>query len=125
MQLFTKETINKTRKDQTRELMLKNQRLIDSNRKVLALQDDIEFDADKAKKVKEYQVWCDDLQKKMSNELGNLKAYKKLVEDKKEEYYKVLEIKDSLEDKILTLTEEKDKLEIQVKWKQEITSKML
>ena len=75
MQLFQKEQINSKRKEQTRELTLKNERLATSLRKVLALQKDIEFDADKAKKVADYQVWCEDLQKKMSKELANLKAY--------------------------------------------------
>ena len=55
--------------------------------KILKLQNDIDFDADKAKKVKEYQIWCEDLQEKISKELGNLKAYEKLVEEKKEQYY--------------------------------------
>ncbi len=123
MQLFTKETINKNRKDQTRELMLKNERLIASNRKILALQNDIDFDADKAKKVKDYQIWCDDLLKKQSRELSNLMAYKKLLEDKKEEYYKLLEVKDALEDNIITLREELDKLKIQVDFKRQILNK--
>lgn len=123
MQLFTPEKINATRKSQTRELVVKNERLVKSLRKVLDLQNDIEFDADKAKKVREYQVWCVDLQKKMSKELGNLKAYEKLTEDKKEEYYKVLEVKDALEDSIITLREELEKLKLQVEFKKQILNK--
>lgn len=120
MELFKKEQINAKRKDQTRELMVKNERLIKSLRKVLDLQNDIEFDQDKAKKVKDYQVWCEDLQKKMSKELGNLKAYEKLVDDKKEEYYGLVAKRDEIEDKIMDLKEELGRLELQVAFKREL-----
>ena len=114
MQLFSKEEINKKRKDQTRELVVKNERLVSSLKKVLSLQKDIEFDADKAKKVKEYQVWCKDLQDKMSKELANLNAYKKLVEEKKEEFYNLVARKDEIEDRIMDRREELDKLNLEV-----------
>lgn len=120
MQLFSKEQINSKRKDQTRELTLKNERLAVSLRKILALQKDIEFDADKARKVKEYQVWCEDLQIKMSKELGNLNAYKKLVEEKKEEYYNFVARKDEIEDRIIDLKEEISRLDLQVNFKREL-----
>jgi hypothetical protein len=120
MQLFSKEQINGKRKDQTRELTLKNERLAGSLRKVLNLQKDIEFDADKAKKVADYQVWCEDLQKKMSKELANLTAYTKLVDDKKEEYYNLVARYDELEDKILDRKEELGRLDLQVNFKKEL-----
>lgn len=120
MQLFSKEQINTKRKDQTRELMLKNERLIISNRKILELQKDIDFDTDKAKKVKDYQIWCEDLQSKIAKELSNLKAYNKLVDEKKDEYYNLVAKKDEIEDKILDLTEELKKLELQVVFKKEL-----
>jgi predicted nucleic acid-binding Zn-ribbon protein len=123
MRLFQKEEILKGRKDQTRELTLKNERLATSLRKLLNLQKDIEFDADKAKKVKDYQVWCEDLQTKMSKELGNLNAYKKLVEERKEEYYNLVAKKDEIEDGIITLKEELEKLELQVVLKKQILQK--
>ena len=123
MKLFQKEEILKSRKDQTRELVLKNERLIKSLRKVLNLQNDIEFDADKAKKVKDYQVWCEDLQKKMSKELGNLKAYEKLVDEKKEEYYNLVVRKDEIEDKMTDLKEETGRLELQINFKRELLTK--
>lgn len=123
MQLFSKEIINTKRKEQTRELTLKNERLAGSLRKILNLQKDIEFDADKAKKVADYQIWCKDLQEKMSKELGNLEAYKKLVEEKKEEYYALVASKDVLEDRILDLKEELDKLNLQVNFKKELLTK--
>ena len=120
MQLFTKEQVNKKRKDQTRELVVKNERLIQSLKKILALQNDIEFDAEKAKKVKEYQVWCEDLQVKMSRELGNLKAYEKLTEEKKEEYYRLITSLDALQDQILNKQEELKKLDLQLNFKREL-----
>jgi len=123
MQLFSKETINSKRKDQTRELTLKNDRLASSLRKTLALQNDIEFDADKAKKVADYQVWCQDLQTKMSKELANLNAYKKLAEDIKEEYYNLVARKDEIEDKILDRKEELTKLDTQVAFTRTILEK--
>jgi len=124
MQLFQKETIEKKRKEQTRELTLKNERLATSLRKVLALQKDIEFDADKAKKVADYQVWCEDLQKKMSKELANFEVYKKLVEDKKEEYYGLITSLDAIQDKILDLREERDKLNLEVELQKQILEKI-
>jgi len=123
MKLFSKEQVNKVKKDQTRELVLKNQRLAKSLRKILSLQKDIEFDADKARKVKNYQVWCEDLQTKMSKELANLVAYKKLVEEKKEEFYNLVARKDALEDKIIDLKEELEKLQLQVELKKQILKK--
>ena len=120
MQLFQKEQINSKRKEQTRELTLKNERLATSLRKVLALQKDIEFDADKAKKVADYQVWCEDLQKKMSKELANLKAYEKLVDEKKEEYYGLITSLDAIQDKILDKKEELGQLDLQVAFKREL-----
>lgn len=122
-QLFTKEVINQKRQEQNRELTRKNEKLITSLRKILSLQKDIDFDADKAKKVKEYIQWCKDLQDKQSTELGNLKAYEKLVEDKKEEYYQLIELKDAIEDKILTLKEESNRLDLQVAFKRQILEK--
>lgn len=123
MKLFTKEEINKNRKDQTRELMIKNDRLIASNRKILSLQKDIEFDADKAKKVKEYEVWCADLQTKMGKELKNLTAYQKLVEDEKEKYYKLIQSVDALEDKLIDGQEELSRLDLQISLKKSILEK--
>jgi len=123
MNLFRKEEIEANRKNQSQELRIKNEKLVVSLRKILKLQDDINFDAEKAKKVKEYMVWCEDLQNKQSKELANLKAYEKLVEEKKEEYYKLLEVKDTIEDRILSLKEEKDKLEIQVGFNKQILEK--
>lgn len=123
MKLFKREEIEAKRHNQTRELILKNEKLISSLKKTLALQKDIEFDAEKAKKVKDYMQWCEDLQKKQSKELANLETYKKLAEDKKEEYYRIVEAKDALEDKIISLKEESERLSLQVKWKQEIVSK--
>lgn len=123
MQLFSKEQINTKRKEQTRELVVKNERLVNSLKKVLNLQKDIEFDADKAKKVKDYQIWCEDLQKKMAKELGNLNAYKKLVDEKKEEYYNLVARKDEIEDKILDRKEELGRLDLQVAFKRQILEK--
>lgn len=123
MKLFDKETINAKRKDQTRELTMKNERLVVSLKKILTLQNDIDFDADKAKKVADYQIWCKDLQDKMAKELGNLNAYKKLVEDKKEDYYGLINSFDALEDKILDKREELEKLEMMVVLKKQILEK--
>lgn len=123
MQLFSKEQVNTKRKEQTRELTLKNERLATSLRKILNLQKDIEFDADKAKKVADYQVWCEDLQKKMSKELSNLTAYKKLVDDKKEEYYNLVARLDAIEDKIIDKKEELEKVGLQLSLKKQILEK--
>lgn len=120
MQLFSKEQINTKRKDQTRELTLKNERLAVSLKKILNLQNDIDFDTDKAKKVKDYQIWCEDLQKKMNKELANLKAYEKLLDEKKDEYYNLVAKKDELEDKIIDLTEELGRLDLQLNFKREL-----
>lgn len=123
MELFKKEEVQAKRHNQTRELILKNEKLISSLKKTLALQKDIEFDAEKAKKVKDYMQWCEDLQKKQSKELANFEAYKKLTEDKKDEYYRLVESKDALEDKIVNLKEDVEKLKLQVEWNQKIIEK--
>ena len=102
---------------------MKNDRLATSLRKILNLQKDIEFDADKAKKVADYQVWCADLQAKMSKELANLTAYEKLVDENKEEYYNLVAKKDEIEDKILDKKEELEKLDLQVALKKQILEK--
>ena len=123
MQLFKKTEIEKYRKDQTRELSAKNDRLVVSLRKILKLQNDIDFDADKAKKVKDYQIWCEDLQAKMDKELRNLKAYEKLRDDVKEEYYNLVARKDELEDSILDRREELGRIDLQLNFKRELLAK--
>lgn len=116
MKLFSKEETNKKRKDQNRDLLLKNERLISSLKKVLKLQNEIDFDTEKARKVKDYEVWCKDIQTKQSKELETLNGYSKLVEDKKEEFYSWVSKIDCLEDKVISLNEEIEKLSLQVKW---------
>lgn len=123
MRLFKKEEIQAKRQAQGRELTLKNEKLIASLKKILALQKDIDFDAEKAKKVKEYMQWCQDLQEKQSKELANLKAYENLVEERKEQFYELISKKDTIEDKIMDLKEELNKLEIQVAFKRQIIEK--
>lgn len=123
MQLFSKEQINLKRKDQTRELTKKNERLATSLRKVIALQSEVDLDQDKAKKVKDYQVWCEDIQIKMSKTLSTLKAYEKLADDKKEEYYALVEKLDEIDDKIIDRNEEIVKLDLQIRFKEELLKK--
>lgn len=123
MQLFSREQVNLKRKNETRELSLKNDRLAKSLRKVLDLQKEVEFDQDKAKKVKDYQVWCADLQNKMDKALGTLKSYEKLVEEKKEEIYELVERKDELEDTLLDLREEQERLDFELNFKRELLGK--
>lgn len=120
MKLFKKDEINKIHKDQTRELILKNRTLISSLKKTLALQKEIDFEPEKAKKVKEYQVWCEELQKKMSEELRTLEIYKKLTEEEKEKYYNMVVKLDAIQDKIYDLEEEISKLDLQIKFKEEL-----
>lgn len=123
MKLFSKEEINKERKDQIRELTLKNERLSSSLKKIIKIQNEVNVDADKLKKLKEYEVWCQDLQNKMSKELENLYAYKTLVNEKKDEYYILVTSFDTLQDKILDKKEELDKLLLQVALKKQILEK--
>jgi len=123
MKLFTKEEINKTRKDQTRELTIKNEKLVKSLRKTLALQKEIDLDSEKAKKVKDYEVWCAEIHNRMDKELQTLKAYEKLVEDKKEEYYNLVSKIDAKEETIFNLDEEIKKLKLQVEFNKTIIIK--
>lgn len=120
MHLLQKEEIEAKRKNNARELTIKTEKLVSSYKKVLALQNDIHFDADKAKKIRDYEIWCADLQVKQSKELERLKVYEKLVEDTKEDYYQRLGLKDALDEKIFNLKEEITKLDLQIKWKQEV-----
>jgi len=122
-QLFQKEEIQKRRHDQTRELIAKNTKLISSLKKSLELQNDIDFDADKAKKVRDYEIWCKDLQEKQSKVLATLKGYEKLLEDRKEDYYNVVARIDEKEDKIISLQEEIGRLELQVEFNKQILAK--
>lgn len=123
MELFSKETINRKRKGQTRELAMKNDRLAVSLRKLLQLQNDIDFDADKAQKVKEYQIWCEDVQTKQGKVLAELRAYEKLLDEKKERYYELVAQQDSLEDSILDKQEESGRLELELTFKRELLAK--
>lgn len=125
MQLLKPEQINKKRKDQTRELTVRNDKLATSYKNLLKLQNDFEFDADKAKKVKDYEVWCEMLQKKKSDQLEELNKYIQATDMAREELYTVLARKDALEDSIVELQEEKDKLELQVKWQEGVLKNAL
>lgn len=123
MHLFRKTEVEKLRKDQTRELVVKNERLATSLRKTLALQKEIDLDAEKAQKVHAYEVWCQDLQKKMSRELQTLEGYKTLVEERKDELYSLLAKKDALNDEIITKKEEIARLDMQINFKSALVTK--
>lgn len=122
-QLFTKEVVNQKRQQYNRELTAKNEKLVASLKKILALQKEIDFDAAKAKQVKDFMAFCEDIQSKQSKVLAELKAYEKLLEGKKETVYALVSKQDSLEDKILDLKEEKEKLDIEVGFKKQVIEK--
>jgi len=120
MKLLSKEEVDSKRKAQKRDLMLTNERLVSSLKKVLKLQNDIEFDTEKDKKVKEFEVWCKDIQERQSKELQILNSYSQLIEEKKEIYYSWVEKVDTMQDKVLELEEELERLKLQANWNKQI-----
>ena len=123
MKLFTKEEINKRRHETNRELTAKNEKVVSSLKKVLKLQEEIDFDKEKAKKMKEFQVWCDNLNEKKSLLLQDMKKYQNAVEGAKEELYRVIARKDMFEDEIANLEEEIGRLQLQVQWNKQVLTK--
>lgn len=112
--LFSPEEISKRRHESNRELTAKNERVISSLKKVLKLQEQIDFEPEKAKKVQEFQVWCDDLNQKKSVLLKELNKYKSALDSSKEELYRVIARKDKFEDEITDLREEIGRLKLQI-----------
>lgn len=123
MKLFKSEEIHKIKKDQNFELNRKNEKVISSLKEALKLQNDIDFDADKARKVKDYQVWCESIQNKKSEMLKELKSYETAREKAKEELFSVLSRMDLIKDEIITSQEELDKLKLQIEWNRGILNK--
>lgn len=114
--LFSAEEISKRRNESNRELTAKNERVISSMKRVLKLQDQLDFKPEKAKKVKEFEIWCDDLNAKKSKLLQELNKYTDAVENTKEELYRVIARKDKFEDEITDLQEEISRLKLQVEF---------
>jgi len=120
MKLFTREEIYKVQKDQARENTRVNDKIIASLKRTLRFSNSVNIDEEKVKKMKEFDLWCENLQNKKSELLKDIQTYRKTLSELKEDLYAVIEKKDSLEDINIDLIEKNENLDLQIKWKEEV-----
>lgn len=123
MRSFTPQELDKKRNDQIREISLRTDKMVNSLKKVINVKNDATIDYEKMKKSKEYDTWCAQLIVKKSKLLEELNKYQQAIDVAKEDLYIVISKTDAIKDSIIDLREERDKLELQIKWKKEVLSK--
>ena len=74
------------------------------------LKDD--YEPDKMAKLKEFELFCKDLDLKRAKLLQELSSIEKAVEDKKELYYALVTKQDALEEKFYSLSEKEKKVDL-------------
>lgn len=116
MELLKKEEINSKRKLNNQMLAKQAEKCISTIRKATKIAKDLDIDQEKMKKYREYEVWCEDLNKKKNEQLKELKKYQDATELVKQEFFHIIARRDELINQNLDLKEENSQLELQVKW---------
>ena len=114
MRLLTKTKARRGIKRENEVLIESNLRLDDYHKlithKLNTIKDD--YEPEKLKMLEEFEAFCVEQQVKREKVLGELSAIQKMIEDKKEVYYGLIEKQDALEEKQHQLDEENKKLNL-------------
>jgi len=114
MRLLTKTKARRGIKRENEVLIESNLRLDDYHKlithKLNTIKDD--YEPEKLKILEEFEAFCVEQQVKREKVLGELSAIQKMIEDKKEVYYGLIEKQDALEEKQHQLDEENKKLNL-------------
>lgn len=129
MKLLSKKSAQAQIKKENEELVETNIRLRGYEKEIRERLNTIKTDytPDKVQRLKEFEVFCLDLQKKKSVLLEEYDTLAKAVEAKKEIYYGMVAKKDALAEREYQLNEKESKLnlralfveELENKWKEE------
>lgn len=125
MKLLSKEHAeNKIRKD--------NETLVETNIRLRALEKQIndklnsikeDYSGDKLQKLQDFERFCKDLQIKKEKLLSELAGIQKLVDEKKDVYYGLIEKKDKLDEMVVHLQEKEARLNLRESFVEELEKK--
>lgn len=114
MKLLTKQEATSKKKQENDALIESNIRLRQKEKDILGKLNGLKtnYDPEKIKAFQEYQTYMEDLNGKKSKALAELTAIQRMVDDKKEAYYKLLEREDELIEKMYLASEREKKLDL-------------
>ena len=110
-----------TRKEATIGLKKENDNLIGSNLRLREMEKQVikrlneaklDYSPDKMKAFKDFEQFTADLMEKKSKLLKELNAYEKLIEERKEIYYGLIQKQDLLDEKVYQVAEANKKLDL-------------
>ena len=125
MKLLSKSSAHAKIKKENEELIETNIRLRGIEKKIRERLNTIKEDytPDKVKRLKEFEDFCLDLNKKKSVFLEELAGLQRAITEKKELYYGLIAKSDALIEKEHTLNEKESKLNLRVLFVEELESK--
>lgn len=114
MKLLAKSEAKASIKKDNEELIGTNIRLREMEKKALDRLNNAKanYDPEKTQALKDFEQFTADLNEKKSRLLSELRAYDKLIEDRKEIYYGLIEKQDVLEEKLYLMGEKNKKLDL-------------
>ena len=84
----------------------------------------LNYDPEKVKALKDFEQFIGNINEKKSKLLEELNAYEKLIEEKKEVYYGLIEKQDEVEEKMHLLKEANKKLDLREAFVSELEKKI-
>lgn len=101
-------------KKSNEELLGTNVRLREMEKQVLRRLNEakLNYDPEKVKALKDFEQFIADLNEKKSKALQELNAYNKLIEERKEIYYGLVEKADEVDERLLQIKEANRKLDL-------------
>jgi hypothetical protein len=114
MKLLAKKEAEKSIKKSNEELLGSNLRLRQLEKNVLSRLNTakLDYEPEKMKALKDFEEFVADLSQKKSKLLEEMHAYNKLIQERKDIYYGLIEKQDLLEEKIYQMNEENRKLDL-------------
>ena|SRR3990167_4533000 len=122
-----------TRKEATIGLKKENDNLIGSNLRLREMEKQVlkrlneaktNYDPEKMKALKDFEQFTADLMEKKSKLLSELNAYEKLIEERKDIYYGLVEKADALDEQVYQVKEANRKLDLREAFVSELERKI-
>ena len=114
MKLLTRKEADTSIKKSNDELLGTNIRLREMEKQVIIRLNEakLDYSPEKMKALKDFEQFVADLNEKKSKLLQELNAYEKLIEERKEVYYGLIERQDALMEKSYHINEQNKKLDL-------------
>ena len=114
MKLLAKKEAEIGIKKSNEELLSANIRLREMEKQVVKRLNEakLNYDPEKVKALKDFEQFITDLNEKKSKSLQELSAYNKLIEERKELYYGLVEKQDLIEEELYKVKEANRKLDL-------------